>query len=283
MAEQVEGSTAAPRRQPPVQHILTVQSTKWLSPHLVRVVLTGESLAEFTDNGSTDAYVKLMFVDPALGLEPPYDLAELRQTLRPEQLPVTRTYTVRWVDRAARRLAIDFVVHGDSGIAAPWAAHTSAGDRLVLAGPGGGYAPDHSAAWHVFAGDLSALPAIAAAIETLPSAARGVAHLEVGDNEDILDLENRSQVQVSWLLNADPSDTGFLARAVDDASWPARTSGDGVQVFAHGERESIKAVRAVLAKRGIGRESVSISGYWARGRTEEVFQAEKREPIGKIG
>jgi len=38
----------------------------------------------------------------------------------------------------------------------------------------------------------------------------------------------------------------------------------------------------VLARRGITRESISISGYWARGRAEDVFQAEKRLPIGKI-
>jgi hypothetical protein len=29
--------------------------------------------------------------------------------------------------------------------------------------------------------------------------------------------------------------------------------------------------------------AVSISGYWARRRTEDIFQAEKREPIGHIG
>jgi len=272
------------RRKPSAQHVLVVESTQWLGPHVVRVVAGGESLADFTDNGCTDSYVKLLFVDPALGLEPPYDLAALRETLPPDQLPVTRTYTVRWVDRAARRIAIDFIVHGDTGIAAPWAARAEAGDRLVLSGPGGGYAPDPNAAWHVFAGDLSAVPAIAAAIETLPPAARGVAHLEVTEAEDVIELDNPSQVELNWLINPDPGDTGFLARAVDEASWPASSGADGgVQVFAHGERESIKAVRAVLSAREIPRESISISGYWARGRTENVFKAEKRQPIGQIG
>lgn len=50
----------------------------------------------------------------------------------------------------------------------------------------------------------------------------------------------------------------------------------------HGERESIKAVRVILAKRGIAREAISISGYWARGHTEDIFWAEKQEPIGQI-
>ncbi|GIF67924.1 siderophore-interacting protein [Asanoa ishikariensis] len=255
--------------------MLAVESTEQVGPHLVRVVLSGESLADFGGNGHTDAYVKLLFADPALGLRPPYDLA----TLPREQRPVTRTYTVRWVDRAAQRLAIDFVTHGDTGIAAPWAMKAVPGDVLVLSGPGGAYTPDPATAWHLFAGDLSALPAIAAALESLPADANGAAYLEIAAPADILDLKCPSGVAVNWLVNPDLDDAGFLARAVDSGPWPDPS---GVQVFVHGERESVKAIRAVLRTRAVPREALSISGYWARGRTEDVFQAEKREPIGKI-
>jgi NADPH-dependent ferric siderophore reductase len=263
------------------QHDLTVASTEWLGPHLVRVALRGDSLAEFPDNGCTDSYVKLFFADPALGLVPPYDLARLRETLPPEQRPVVRTYTVRQVDRGARRLAIDFVTHGDTGIAAPWAAAAGPGDRLVISGPGGAYAPRTDVPWHVFVGDLSAVPAIGAALEALPAGARGVALLEVGDAADVVDLPTEAAVDVRWLVNPEPADAGFLAAALQEADRPddSRRPG-GVQVFAHGERESIKAVRAVV--RDLPREDVSISAYWARGRTEDVFQAEKSAPIGRI-
>jgi NADPH-dependent ferric siderophore reductase len=270
-------------RQGAGQHVLTVESTEWLSPHLVRVIASGESLGEFGGNGYTDAYVKLLFIDPELGLEPPYDLADLRATLPVDQRPVVRTYTVRRVDRAARRVAIDFVTHGDTGVAAVWAAKAAPGDRLVASGPGGAYAPDPAVGWHVFAGDLSALPAIAAALETMAPDARGIAHLEIADRGDILDLDHPDQVTVNWLVNNDDSDAAFLARAVADGPWPQAVATPGaVQVFAHGERESVKAIRAVLRERGVPREAISISGYWARGRTEDVFQAEKREPIGRI-
>ena len=51
------------------------------------------------------------------------DVAALKDELtaqgRTEQLPVSRTYTVRRVDRGAAELAIDFVVHGDEGLAGP--------------------------------------------------------------------------------------------------------------------------------------------------------------------
>ena len=53
-------------------------------------------------------------------------------------------------------------------------------------------------------------------------------------------------------------------------------------MFAHGERESMKALRAVLKRRLTEADQLSLSGYWAYGRNETRFQAEKREPIGKI-
>lgn len=272
-----------PARKPRPQHVLTVESTEQVGPHLVRVVVTGDSLVDFGGAEATDAYVKLLFVDPELGLEPPYDLDALRETLPGDQLPVTRTYTIRWADRRAGRLAIDFVTHGDTGYAGPWAQQAKVGDRLVLMGPGGAYAPAAETGWHLLAGDLSALPAIAAALEGMPGAARGVALIEVESEGDVLEITGPDGVEVSWLVNPDTDDIDHLARAIAAADWPADVTAEGaVQVFAHGERESIKAVRRVLKEREVPKSAISISGYWARGRTEDAFQAEKREPIGKI-
>nr|WP_257911033.1 hypothetical protein [Janibacter limosus] len=41
-------------------------------------------------------------------------------------------------------------------------------------------------------------------------------------------------------------------------------------------------MRAALKRREVPRAAISISGYWARGRTEDAFRAEKKTPIGKI-
>ncbi|MDN5716538.1 MAG: siderophore-interacting protein [Janibacter sp.] len=269
-------------RKPRPQRVLTVQSTERLGPHLVRLVLTGESLADFGAQESTDAYVKLLFVDPALGLEPPFDLAQLRESLPGDQQPVTRTYTVRAIDRDALRLTLDVVTHGDIGYAGPWAQQAKGGDVAVVMGPGGGYAPRADVGWHLFAGDLSALPAIAASLEALPPEAKGVALIEVAREEGIHELDAPGGVQVSRRVNPPNTPRDFLARAVDAAAWPQELSPESVQVFAHGERESIKAVRAALKRREVPRAAISISGYWARGRTEDAFQAEKKTPIGTI-
>lgn len=253
-------STAPARRARPTYEV-TVVSSRTIGAHLVRVIAEGESLAAFGDPAlpglpSTDSYVKLRFGE------------------------ATRTYTVRSFDRESRRITIDFVVHGDEGLAGPWAQRAQPGETITLMGPGGAYSPDADAAWHLFAGDLSAAPAIAAALEALPTDARGAAIIEVEGDEDRIELTAPSGVDVRWAVNTDLADVEFLARQVAVADWPADRA--TAQVFAHGERESIKAIRKVLRELDVPRERISISGYWARGRAEDAFQAEKREPIGRI-
>ncbi|WP_028281533.1 siderophore-interacting protein [Arthrobacter sp. H5] len=272
-------SVATPRPPKP-QTVLTVDRTEWLSPTMVRIVASAPSLGPFEASTFTDKYVKILFAKPELGLVPPYDLAALKQQLQPADLLVTRTYTVRSVDPETGQLSIDFVVHGDEGIAGPWAAAAKAGDTLAVTGPGGAYAPDESAGWHLFAGDESALPAIASALERLPGNARGAVYLEVEAETDRQSLRTPAGVVVHWLFRAgQPASAGTLADAIHKAPWPEGR----VQVFAHGERESMKLLRDIFfTQRGLDRSQVSLSGYWARGRTEDRFQAEKREPIGQI-
>jgi NADPH-dependent ferric siderophore reductase len=260
------------------QTVFTVTSTEWLTPSLVRVIASADDVSVYAANASSDKYAKLFFVDPSLGIEPPYDISALRERLPQEQWPVVRTYSIRWVDEAARRIAIDFVVHGDEGVAGPWAAAAKPGDLLVASAPGGAYAPDPAADWHVFVGDESAMPAIGAALEALRPDARGVAYLDVHSADDQIAFMKPDGVALHWLYRSEGTAESLLADAVAAGEW---VDGD-VQVFAHGEREAMKALREVFRAKGVRRERLSLSGYWARGRTEDRFQAEKREPIGKI-
>lgn len=127
-------------------------------PHMIRVVLGGEGLAEFGAGEFTDHYVKLLFRRPGVEYPEPFDVERIRAELPREQWPVTRTYTVRAWDPASAELTIDFVHHGDKGVAGPWAAAARPGEDLFFNGPGGAYAPSPEADWHLFAGDESALP-----------------------------------------------------------------------------------------------------------------------------
>jgi NADPH-dependent ferric siderophore reductase len=279
MMSESTASLAARARPARPQAVLTVLHRERVSPHTVRITAGGPGFDALRMNEFTDKYAKIIFADPVLGLTPPYDLAALRESLPPGRQPVTRTYTLRRADVQRQQVAIDFVVHGDEGIAAPWAAHAEPGDILTLSGAGGAYRPDPGSDWHLLAGDESALPAICSALEALPGDARGIAYLETCDPGEYLDAALPSGMEVIWLHRPQPgSAPGLLADALLAGSWlPGRAD-----VFAHGERESIKAVRAALKDRLGDGDRLSLSGYWASGRTEDVFQSEKRQPIGQI-
>jgi NADPH-dependent ferric siderophore reductase len=245
---------------------------------MVRVVLGLDQPERFEDIAPPEKYVKLVFLDPALEYGPAPDYWELKESLPPEHQPVTRHMTIRrWVPERDE-LWMDFVLHGDTGHAGPWAARAEPGDRIIALGPGGKWVPDPDAAWTLVAADDAAVPAALAALESLPASARGEAVLEVGSPPDVLPVTVPAGVAVRWVFREEGAS---LAEGVRDAGWPAGP--EGVQVFAHGEREAMKALREELfARRGLDRGQVSLSGYWARGRTEDVFQAEKKLPIGQI-
>lgn len=266
------------RKVRPAPTTLQVVRTERLSPHMQRVVAGGPSFATFLarNNDFTDRYVKLWFLDPALEYPDPLDIEQIRATMPKAAWPVVRTYTVRYVDAAAAELAIDFVVHGDEGIAGPWAAHAKPGDPIHLAGPGGAYSPDPHADWHLLVGDEAALPAIAAALERIPAGRPVHAFIEVDGPAEEQSLESPADLHLTWLHRdgAPAGTTTLLPGAVRSLDWPQGRP----QVFAHGESSLLKTVRPYLIdERGVARESLSLSGYWRSGKTEEGFRAWKAE------
>jgi len=264
-----------------------VVGTEQLTPRMVRVVLRGKEFDAFAPSEFTDSYVKLGFiaddVDVA-GLPRPLTLDSFAD-LPPDKQPSVRTMTVRRVDAAAGEIAVDIVVHGEHGTAGPWAVAAQPGQPIYLMGPGGAYAPDPAADWHLLAGDESALPAIAAALEALPANAIGKVFLEVAGPDDEIPLTAPESVEVNWVYRGGRADLvpedragdhAPLIEAVKTAEWlPGQ-----VHVFIHGEAQAIMHnLRPYIRnERGVdARWASSISGYWRRGRTEETFRQWKKE------
>ncbi|WP_228817498.1 siderophore-interacting protein [Nocardia transvalensis] len=237
------------------RHSFVVRGSERLTDHLIRIRLGGPGFAAFEPNGYTDAYVKLLF---------PNSDGE-----------VMRTYTVRAIDTEAQEIVIDFVYHGDEGVAGPWAAAAQPGDAIDLFGPGGAYSPRSDADWHLLAGDESALPAISAACAVLPSNAVGSVFVEVAGPADELPVERPAGVELTWLHRGDAAPGEALATAVRAEPWR-----DGqAHVFIHGEAKAVMHdLRPYIRKeRGVPADFASISGYWRRGRTEEGFREWKRD------
>ena len=250
---------------------LEVDHTEWLTPHMIRVVAGGPDLAAFPDTPYTDRYVKLLFPRDGVSYPEPFDADTIRAEMPREHWPITRTYTLRAFDVARQLITIDFVYHGDEGFAGPWAASARPGDVLRLLGPGGAYAPDPDADWHLMVGDESALPAIGAACERVPDGAHVLAVLEVGDAAEHQELDSPGKLDVRW-LHRDEGVPEQLLEAVRAAAFPP---GD-VHAFVHGEAGFVRDVRRhLLAERGVPRERLSVSGYWRRGRDEDGWRADK--------
>lgn len=250
---------------------LVVQRTERITPHMIRVVVGGPGLADFPDTPHTDRYVKLLFPRPGVTYPEPFDMETIWAQLPRDQWPMTRTYTVRALDRAAGELAIDFVYHGDTGLAGPWAAAARPGELLRLTGPGGAYAPDPEADWHLLIGDESALPAIGAACERIPAGSQAVAVLEVADPAERQPLTGPGALDVTWLYRSSGRPEQVL-EFLRDAELPRGR----VHAFVHGEADLIRGVRRyLLNERRVARETLSVSGYWRRGRDDEGWRAEK--------
>ena len=267
-------------------HTFEVVRTETLSPHLIRVVLGGSGFDTFVPNHFTDAYCKVVFLRDDVdvtALPAPLTLDSF-DVLPEEQRAVIRTMTVRWADPLRRELAIDFVVHGEHGVAGPWAAAAQPGQSAYLMGPSGAYAPDPGADWHLLAGDEAALPAIAASLEALPAGATARVFIEVAGPDDEIALPSSATVDINWVYRGGRADLVGEDRAGDNAPLIAAVRRADwlpgqAQVFIHGEAQAVMHnLRAyVRRERGVDAKWASISGYWRRGRTEESFREWKKE------
>jgi NADPH-dependent ferric siderophore reductase len=238
-----------------------VVTTERLTPNLVRVVLGGDGLRDFVMPETTDTYVNLAF--PTLAAA----------TAR-------RRYTVRAWDAATRELTIDFVVHGDEGVAGPWAASARPGDILEFQGPSGGYRPDPGADWHLFVGDESALPAIAASLEAIRPGTPAVARLLCDGPDHRPELTCPGRLDVEWLQRTgQPSDGELLLTALRELTFPTGT----VHAFVHGEADEIRGIRRhLLAERGLSRQAMSCSPYWRRNMNDEAWREIKRDFVATM-
>ena len=234
----------------------TVAETSWLTPSMVRIIVEGPELADFEVGQFTDHYVKTRFGDK------------------------TRTYTVRDFDADTNRLTLDFVVHGDEGLAGPWAAAAQVGDSLLLNGPGGGYAPPAEADWHLLVGDDSVIPAVAVSLQRIPAGVPVYVVLEVDGPEHELPLETPGHLHLTWLhRSGGPGETPELQlEAVRALELPA---GRG-HAFVHGEAQSVLLVRRHLIHAlGFTADQLSATGYWKLRRTDEQWREEKRAWIAE--
>ncbi len=123
-------------------------------------------------------------------------------------------------------------------------------------------------------GDESAIPAIAASLEVLPSTGRAEV-IAVVDNPDCeLDLTSEATLNVTWVHRDGAADIGAV---LPDAVAAHRFPDGTFDVFVHGEAGEVRSVRKhLLAERGVDESTASISPYWRRTYTDEGWREVKR-------
>lgn len=187
----------------PKMRMTRVESVMDLSPHMKRIIITGDELLDFPDD-KKNAHVKAIFPNPdAVDKMPKLGMYfGFKKWMR--------SYTIREFDKINLQLTLDFAVNDHQGLASNWASNAQPGDHLGIAGPGDTKHTDLFAESHLFIGDFTALPAIAATIEQLPDNAKGAAWIQVPDELDIQDFTAPKDIKINWLVTPNKLTDDFL-------------------------------------------------------------------------
>ncbi|MDE0546209.1 siderophore-interacting protein [Microbacterium sp. C7(2022)] len=231
----------------------TLAHREWVTDSYVRVRLQGDDLRGFDSPGSDD-HIRVFFPegDPAT-------VEELRATPSREYTPLA--WGEDWLD-------LEFAIHGDEGVAAPWAAKAPLGSLAGVGGPRGSKVlhgrPD---AWFL-AGDETAVPAMRRFARLMHADAIGHVLVEVTDAAHELPIQTPSGVGVEFVhRGAAPSGSALAAR-LGAVTAHERPEGS-VFGFIAAEQSIVKPGRALLLDRwGLDADSVIVKGYWKRGEDE---------------
>lgn len=227
--------TDQPKRPP--RRPVVVSDVARTSPRSVRVTVRGE-LRDWPEPGPA-AYMKLFLPDTPAGA-------------------IVRTYTVRHFDRERGEVDIDIALHDGDGPTARWATTVAPGAPLELSGLARStFTPGADGGTYLFAGDESALPAIATCLEALPASARATAIVEVADSAEQVPLPSAAACELTWLHRDSGSDLTAMLAGLD----PARFNTTWIAC----EAGVMRGIRRMLLDAGVAREALATRGYWKRG------------------
>jgi NADPH-dependent ferric siderophore reductase len=231
---------------------LIVIKKSFVTTNMLRITLGGKNIHTLPANQES-GYVKLIFPSE-------------------NQKPIVRTYTIR--HQRADEIDIDFVLHEDSGPASSWAKQAQPNDSILVGGPGPKKLIEEAADWHIFVGDMTALPAISVNLATLPQNAKGYAILEVISDSDIQPLKHPNGIELQWIINPHPGEkANLLLEQVKALPWMEGQ----VSVWAACEFSSMKMLRAFFKQDAkVEKEYLYLSSYWKLGSNEDQHKEVKR-------
>lgn len=252
---------------PPDLRVLIVKQVEQISPRMRRVLFEGRDLAHYAV--PDQIHGRLLFQAKGVTVPEWPKLADNGHILWPQAGKLSsRIFTIRRIDAEAGTLVIDFFLHESTGPASAWARDVAPGDIVGILGPAA-YGPK-AGDWYLLAGDETGLPGIARILEDLPPSARGMALIEVADEQEIQALHHPEGVEVRWLLRheASPGTTDLLIRAIRQIDLPADRS--GIIFWGGMEFSAFREARLYLRKEaGLAAPQIIAFSHWKRGMSEE--------------
>ncbi|PIT55092.1 hypothetical protein BHC44_02690 [Snodgrassella alvi] len=266
------------KRSPHHAYLVRVHDIIDLSPNLRRLVLHSAELADYPHqfNG---AHIKIFLArhgqtTPQL----PQFSGHGFDWVDADNKPIVRTYTIRDYDAKACTISIDFVKHGDSGPASAFAEQAQPGDILGISSPGGPNPMLKTAARYLFAGDITALPAIESLLAGIQPDASGDVVLLLPQAEDLpvtLSLPAGMRLHTFY---GDLSQIPALVKLVntfaplvcDDFAWVT------------GEATLVKPLRELLRTQWqLPPQRHYAVPYWRQGENEESYHEARHKFIEK--
>ncbi|MGM5631455.1 siderophore-interacting protein [Apibacter raozihei] len=264
----------------PIQLELTVTRKEYITPHYIRIYLTGDQVNKIM-NTTVGVNNKILIPPPGCNkiYFPEFDYEKMQWTPQPDHIrPVVRTYTHRGIDVDKNEIWIDFVAHGDEGPASAWAIKAQQGDILGVLMKEGKAELYTKAENYLLVADSTGIPLIASILEDLPETAKGICILEVYGKEDEQDLQTQADIKFIWLHNEHPKKGSRLAEIVKQQPLP-ECSRSG---YVAAEFSSVKEIRHYLRKeKEWKQEELYAYSYWKAGISEDRSvvdrQNEKKE------
>lgn len=224
---------------------LKVAAVERLTPHMIRVTLTGADLDGFV-SASPDDHIKIFL--PGLNGE-----------------VTRRDYTPRRYDPQAGTLVLDFVNH-DGGPAAAWARAARVGDRLEIGGPRGSQVIAGPVDGWLLIGDETALPAIGRRVEELSAHDRVTTVVAVPGADDEQTFTTTARHDAHWVHR--PMEESDQEQGILDVLARIEIS-PRMFVWVGAEARVAKFVRRyLLEERGLAPSWIKASGYWLKGTAD---------------
>ncbi|NIF06218.1 siderophore-interacting protein [Chryseobacterium sp. Tr-659] len=259
-----------------IQAELTVVRKEYITPHYIRIFLTGDEVSSIAN---TTIGVNNKILIPPKGVHkihfPEFDYEKMEWKPQPEEIrPSVRTYTHRGIDLEKNEIWIDFVAHGDEGPASAWAIESKEGDPLGVLMKDGKTELYGRAENYFLVADATGIPVLAAILEDLPATAKGTCIIEVHGKEDEQDLQTLADINFIWLHNKYPQQGSKLAEVVKDQMLPEGSRSGYVAA----EFSSVKEIRSYLRKEQHWKqEELYAYSYWKSGVAEDKSAMDRHQ------